>query len=140
VAVQNSFSLLQRADEADVLALCDASHLGYLAFGPLAGGWLTGKYRRGGPFPAGSRMTQRPEPYLSLASERTFAALDGLAAIAAARGGSSAGVALAWLLADERVTQIVVGPGRPEHLEAVREALANPLAPEERARVGELFE
>ncbi len=39
-----------------------ASGVAYLVFSPLAGGWLTGKYRRGEPFPAGSRMTQRPEP------------------------------------------------------------------------------
>jgi hypothetical protein len=39
-----------------------------------------------------------------------------------------AGLSLAWLLADERVGQIVVGPGRPEHLEPVREALAAPLS------------
>ena len=62
-AIQNSYSLLARQDEPEVLPLCAARGVAYLAFGPLAGGWLTGKYRRGAPFPAGSRMTQRPEPY-----------------------------------------------------------------------------
>src|SRR5712675_2276756 len=62
-AVQNSYSLLARRDEPDLLPLCAGRDVAYLAFGPLAGGWLTGKYRRGEPFPAGSRMTQRPEPY-----------------------------------------------------------------------------
>jgi len=46
-----------------------------------------------------------------------------------------AGLALAWLLADGRVTQIVIGPGRPEHLAPVGEALANPLTAKERADV-----
>ena len=46
-AVQNSYSLLARQDERDVLPLCAARGVAYLAFGPLAGGWLTGKYRRG---------------------------------------------------------------------------------------------
>ena len=46
-----------------------------------------------------------------------------------------AGLALAWLLADERVTQIVIGPGRPEHLAPVGEALAHPLTGEERAEI-----
>ena len=44
-----------------------------------------------------------------------------------------AGLALAWLLADERVTQVVIGPGRPEHLAPVAEALAHPLTAAERA-------
>src|SRR5436305_6162186 len=56
-AVQNSHSLLDRADEADLLPLCGEKDVAYIAFGPLAGGWLTGKYRRAEPFPAGSRMT-----------------------------------------------------------------------------------
>ena len=50
-----------------------------------------------------------------------------------------AGVALAWLLADDRVTQIVVGPSRPEHLEPVREALAQPLTADEHARLEDVF-
>ena len=113
--------------------------MAYSAFGPLSGGWLTGKYRRDAPFPSGSRMTQRPEPYAQLISDRTFDALDRLAEIGRERRSSMAGVALAWLLADDRVTQIVVGPGRPEHLEPVREALAQPLAADERARLEEAF-
>jgi 1-deoxyxylulose-5-phosphate synthase len=132
-AVQNSHSLLDRGDAAAVIPLCAGRDVAYLAFSPLAGGWLTGKYRRGEPFPAGSRMTQRPEPYQGLVNEQTFGALDRLAALAAARGTSLGGLALAWLLADPRVNQIVVGPGRPEHLAVVAEALAQPLDGAERA-------
>ena len=50
-----------------------------------------------------------------------------------------AGLALAWLLADDRVTQIVVGPGRPEHLAPVREALEHPLGMPEWAALERLF-
>jgi aryl-alcohol dehydrogenase-like predicted oxidoreductase len=139
-AVQNSYSLLERQDEREVLPLCSARQVAYQAFSPLAGGWLTGKYRRGEPYPAGSRMTQRPEPYAGLVTGATFDELDRLRAIAASRGTSMAGVALGWLLADRRVTQIVVGPGRPEHLAPVREALEHPLTSEERAAVEAAFE
>jgi len=132
-AIQNSYSLLTRADEGEVLALAAERGVAYLAFSPLAGGWLTGKYRRGESFPADSRMTQRPEPYRGLVTDQTFDALDRLERMAAERGMSLAGLALAWLLADERVTQIVIGPGRPAHLAPVREALMNPLSPQERA-------
>ena len=131
-AIQNSYSLLARQDEPELLPLCARRGVAYLAFGPLAGGWLTGKYHRGAPFPAGSRMTQRPEPYLEFVTDRTFDALARLEAIAAERGTSMAGLALAWLLADDRVTQIVVGPGRPEHLAPVAEALQHPVTGQER--------
>ena len=85
-AIQNSHSLLDRADESDVLPLCAAQGVAYCAFSPLAGGWLTGKYRRGEPFPAGSRMTQRPEPYEPLVAEKTYDGLEALQARASERG------------------------------------------------------
>jgi len=139
VAVQNGYSLLERDDEADVLPLCAAHGLAYLVYSPLCGGWLTGKYRRGAAYPAGSRMTQRPEPYARLATDATFDALDALERLAAARGTSMAATALAWLLADPRIAQVVVGPGRPEHLEPVRDALAAPLSEADRQRLDDIF-
>jgi aryl-alcohol dehydrogenase-like predicted oxidoreductase len=111
----------------------------YEVYGPLMGGWLTGKYERGATWPAGSRMTQRPEPYAALATDRTFDALDALRERAQARGISMAGVALAWLLADPRVTRVVVGPGRPAHLDPVREAIDHPLDAGERDDLTEVF-
>src|SRR5450755_1197216 len=135
VAVQNAHSLLERDDDRAVLPLCAERQLAYLAFSPLSGGWLTGKYRRGEPYPDGSRMTQRPEPYQALVADQTFDALERLQGFATEREMSIAGVALAWLLADDRVAQIVVGPGRPEHLEPVREALRRPFDDDERAQL-----
>ena len=134
-AMQNSYSLLARQDEQDVLPLCAERGVAYLAFGPLAGGWLTGKYRRGAAYPAGSRMTQRPEPYQAFVTGLTFDALDRLQAVAANRGTSLAGLALGWLLADDRVAQVVIGPGRPEHLAPVAEALRHPVTGAERTEI-----
>ncbi len=139
VAVQNEYSLLRRGDEARMLPLCAERHVAYGVYSPLCGGWLTGKYSRGRPYPAGSRMTQRPEPYAELASEATFAKLDVLEQFAEERGVSMAAVALAWLLGDERIAQVVIGPGRPEHLQPVMEAIEHPLTVSERARLGEAF-
>ena len=136
-AIQNSYSLLARDDDAGLLGLCHRRGVAYLAFSPLAGGWLTGKYRRDQPYPAGSRMTQRPEPYRDLVTARTFDFLDRLTALAVGRGTSMAGVAIAWLLADERVSQVVIGPNRPDQLAPAAEALAQPLTAAERADIGE---
>ena len=134
-AIQNSYSLLARQDEPELLPLCAERGVAYLAFSPLAGGWLTGKYRRGVPYPHGSRMTQRPGPYAGFVTGTTFEALARLRSIAASRGTSMAGLALGWLLSDDRVSQVVIGPGRPEHLAPVTEALEHPVTPRERATI-----
>jgi len=128
--VQNSYSLLDRDAELGVLTICSEHGVGFQAYSPLAGGWLTGKYRRDAPPPNGSRMTLRPDPYLHLQDERVYGALDALAEVARGHDTSMAGVALAWLAADPRVSQIVVGPRRPDHLEPVREALRIELSAE----------
>ena len=78
--VQNGFSLLDQGDSETVFPVCREHGIGYTPFSPLAGGWLTGKYRRGEPPPPGSRMTLRPEPYAGYTSDRVFDALESLEA------------------------------------------------------------
>ena len=121
--VQNSHSLLDRGDAETVFPVCREHGVGYECFGPLAGGWLTGRYRRGAPYPEGSRMTQRPEGYLDYAQDHVFDALERFESEAGDRGVSMAGLALGWLLAQPQISAVVVGPGRPEQLDPVHEAL-----------------
>lgn len=137
--VQNSYSLLERGDEADVLPLCARHGLGYTPFSPLAGGWLTGKYRRGQAYPAGSRMTLRPEPYEELEDERTFAGLEALQTAARTRGVDIATLALAWVVDNPLVTSVILGPRRPAHLEPAGGALGLRLSDAERDEIGALF-
>jgi aryl-alcohol dehydrogenase-like predicted oxidoreductase len=136
--LQNSFSLLDRGDESDVLPACAEHGISYVPFSPLAGGWLTGKYRRGKPFPAGSRMTLRPGPYEQLIDDRVFAGLDRLHAEALARGVDPATLAFAWVLA--RVDGAVCGPNRAEHLDSVLAARDLQLAKDDVDRIGRFFE
>jgi len=135
--VQNSFSLLDRGDEQDVIPLCERQGIPYMPFGPLAGGWLTGKYRRGSAFPEGSRMTQRPGPYARYVDDRVFDALEALEAEAVGRGASMGALAFAWVLA--RVDGAVCGPNRAAHLDAPLDAREIHLTQEDVDRIGGLF-
>jgi aryl-alcohol dehydrogenase-like predicted oxidoreductase len=125
-AVQDSYSLLDREAEEEVLPLCAEHGVWFQVHSPLMGGWLTGKYRRDAPAPEGSRMTLRSAPYEHLRTDAVFDALEVLE-----RRGDPATLALAWLLANERIS-VVIGPRRAEHLQPALDALANPLTEEER--------
>ena len=137
--VQSGYSLLDRSAEAEVLPLCADQGLGFSPFSPLAGGWLTGKYRRGEDAPAGSRMTLRSEPYEHLERDIVFDSLERLEQMAAERGIDMATLALAWLMASPLVNPIVVGPRRPEHLEPAKTALELTLTDNDIFALSQLF-
>ena len=137
--VQNSYSLLDRDAEREVLPLCADRGLGFTPFGPLSGGWLAGKYRRDEAWPEGSRMTLRPGPYEHLDREEVYRGLDAFAAAAAERGVDPATLAHAWVLSHPDVTAVILGPRSPRHLEPPREALEIELTPGERDELASLF-
>jgi aryl-alcohol dehydrogenase-like predicted oxidoreductase len=132
-AVQNSYSLLDREVEDQVLPLCAEHGLWFQVHSPLMGGWLTGKYRRDAPAPEGSRMTLRSGPYEHLRTDAVYDALEELE-----RRGDPTTLALAWLLADDRIS-VVIGPRRPAQLEPALAALAAPMAAEERDALADEF-
>ena len=132
-AVQNSYSLLDRSVEDEILPLCAEHGLWFQVHSPLMGGWLTGKYRRDGPAPEGSRMTLRSAPYEHLRNDAVYEALEALE-----RRGDPATLAFAWLLGDERIS-VVVGPRRPEQLAPALAALKSPLAQDERDELSAEF-
>ncbi|MFL5920800.1 MAG: aldo/keto reductase [Gaiellaceae bacterium] len=137
--VQNEYSLLRRGAEQDVLPICEREGLGFTPFSPLAGGWLTGKYRRGEAYPSGSRMTLRPDPYDDLVNDGIFDGLEEFAAEAAARGVEPATLAIVWVLGQPQVTAVVVGPRRPEQLASALAASELELTPRERSDLAGLF-
>lgn len=135
---QDSYSLLDRRVERELLPLCADQRLGFTAFSPLAGGWLTGKYRSR-QYPDGSRMTLRPEPYLQLADDRVFAGLDRFAETARARGVTMDALALAWVLHQPQVDAAILGPRTPAHLASALAALAIRLSADEAAALAALW-
>jgi len=137
--IQNSFSLLEAGDAETVFPVCHEHGLGYEAFGPLAGGWLAGRYRRGHGYPQGSRMTQRPDGYRKYEDDAVFDALEAFEREALERGVSIAGLALAWLLGVAEVTAVVIGPTRADQLTPVREALSLELSTAEHTHLRGLF-
>jgi aryl-alcohol dehydrogenase-like predicted oxidoreductase len=130
--LQNGYSLLDRR-AAEAFGVCATHGIAFTAYSPLAGGWLTGKYRSGQPYPDGSRMSLRPDPYRELEQPATFAALAELERVAGERGVSLATLGLAWVLTDPGVTAAIVGPRRPEQLAPAIEALDVRLDQDERA-------
>jgi aryl-alcohol dehydrogenase-like predicted oxidoreductase len=138
--VQNSYSLLDRSAEREMLPYCADQRVGFTAFSPLAGGWLTGKYRSQQVYPDGSRMTLRPEPYLHLRAERVDRGLDRLAEAARARGAAIDALALAWVLAQPRVDAAILGPRTPAHLDSALAALDLALSTDEAAGLAALFD
>lgn len=137
--VQNAYSLLQRHDDSDALPIVVREGLGYTPYSPLAGGWLTGKYRRGEEPPEGSRMTLRPDPYRHLQDDGVYDALEAFEERARERATTPAALAIAWLLASPQVTAVVIGPRRPDQLRPALEALELDLSPPEHDELGALF-
>ncbi len=137
--VQNSYSLLDRAPEREMFPLCADRGIGFTAFSPLAGGWLTGKYQAGVTYPDGSRMTLRPEPYRQLVTDAVFRGLTALSVEARARGVAMSSLALAWLLRHPRVDAAIIGPRRPAHLDEALAALRVDLSDEDRYRIAGLL-
>ena len=117
--VQNEFNLLNRSDEDELIPCCVRHGLRYTAFSPLAGGFLTGKYRLGEKAPQGSRFAHAPEVCSTYSSEQSFAAIEQLRRSAKLRNESMSEAALRFVLDTEGVDGLLVAPRRIEHFAAM---------------------
>ncbi len=118
--LQPEYSLLVRSTEWELLPLCCAEGIGVICWSPLAGGWLTGKYRRGQPAPSESRVG-RADRWDDLPEQReteqTWRILETLVEVATEREKTPAQVALNWLLQQPGVTAPIFGARTLEQLE-----------------------
>ncbi|MCD1269031.1 aldo/keto reductase [Microbacterium sp. MEC084] len=136
VTIQPQYNLLAREVEWEVVPAALANGLGLLPWSPLAGGWLTGKYTRD-TVPADARHGAAPGAMNGLerrrSEERTWAVLDALGEIAAARGVPQGRVALAWLAGRPGVSSVILGARTLAHLDDNLAAVGLVLEDEERA-------
>ena len=138
VSVQNEYNLLNRADEADVLPLCEELGIAYLPYFPLASGMLTGKYRRG-EAPADGTRIQRWGPRADdVLTDDNFEKVDALRAWAEGRGRTILDLAFAWLLAKPVVASVIAGATRPDQVRANAGAAGWALSADEVAEVDKL--
>ena len=114
VSAQNHYSLLDREAEEELLPTCERLEIGVLPYFPLASGLLTGKYRRGRPAPAGTRLVTRPE---ALSDDR-FDGVEALERYAAERGVTLLDVAIGGLAAMPAVASVIAGATKPEQVRA----------------------
>jgi aryl-alcohol dehydrogenase-like predicted oxidoreductase len=117
VSVQNEYSLLHRDAEGDVLPECERAGLAFLPYFPLASGVLTGKYRRGQPPPAGTRLAGVKQNE-GLLSEANLTVVERLTEFAERHRRSPVELAIAWIAAHRPVASVIAGATSPGQVAA----------------------
>lgn len=118
VCEQPPYSILVRDIERELLPTAARHRMGVIVWSPLAGGWLSGRYRKGQPIAPGGRASRLPERFDPARPENQakFDAVEALLPLAAAEGVSLAVLATAWTLVHPAVTSAIIGPRTPVHL------------------------
>ncbi|WP_163509259.1 aldo/keto reductase [Fodinicola acaciae] len=146
VSLQPQYSLINRDIEADILDTCRAYGLGTMIWGPLAGGILAGKYRRGEPPAQDTRlakMARNADPRARTwvdqqLSDRNLAIAEEVGKVAAEAGVPAAAVALAWVRSRPGVTSVIIGPRTVEQCEQNLAALETEVGADVLARLDEV--
>jgi aryl-alcohol dehydrogenase-like predicted oxidoreductase len=134
VSAQNRYNLLERGVEESILPICTKYGLGMLPYVPLAGGFLTGKYRQGEAAPPGTRLSEARQAERTL-TDSNYARLQQLEAHAERYDHTILELAIAWLAAQPAVASVIAGATRPEQLEANVRAAEWHMTAEEAAEV-----
>jgi aryl-alcohol dehydrogenase-like predicted oxidoreductase len=139
ISVQNHYHMFERDIEREVLPYCKARNVGILPFFPLAGGFLTGKYRRGQAAPAGSRGESSPyvQKYMT---DTNYDKVEAMEKWAQERGHTMGELAHAWLLAHPEVSSVISGATKMEQIQANAASASWKLTPEELADVNKILE
>lgn len=138
ITIQPHYHMMERDIERELIPYCNAFGLGILPYFPLAGGFLTGKYRRDEPAPKGARgeTSQYVQKYMT---EANFDRVEKLQAWAAVRDRSMVHLAHAWLLAQPQVSSVISGVTRVEQLKENAGAHDWNLSPEDVAEIEDIL-
>ncbi len=116
VSIQPRYSLLDRHPEDELVSCCQAYNIGVIPWYPLAGGFLTGKYRRGEAPAAGTRFSSNPALYGRMLTEANFDLLEKLQSFARERHHTMAELAIAWLTSHPWVSTVIAGVTKIEQV------------------------
>lgn len=117
VTVQSHYHMLERDVEREVIPYCQEDGIGFIPYFPLAGGFLTGKYKRNEDAPAGSRG-ESSEYVQNYMTDKNYTKVEKMSAWAEERGHTMAELAHVWLLAQPTVCSVISGLTKMSHLEA----------------------
>jgi aryl-alcohol dehydrogenase-like predicted oxidoreductase len=119
VCEQPPYSILVRDAEREVLPTAAAHRMGVIVWSPLAGGWLSGKYRKGRPVEPSGRAARIPDRFNPAKPENQakFEIVESLVPVAEGEGIALPVLGVAWTLVHPAVTSAIVGPRTPQHLE-----------------------
>lgn len=134
VSIQSHYHMLEREVEKEVIPYCQADNIGFIPYFPLAGGFLTGKYKRGEDAPEGSRG-ESSDYVKGYMTGENYTIVEKLSAWAEERGHSMTELAHVWLLAQPQVCSVISGLTRIEHLESNVKSAEWVLSDEELAEV-----
>lgn len=134
---QMHYSLVNRGIEDEFISFAGAYNIGMLIWSPLAGGFLSGKYEKNKSARKGTRFEEAGQ-FVPFDKDRGFAIVDILKDMAAKREVSPARIALAWLLAKPRVSSLIIGARKIEHLDDNIKAVDLELTPDEIAKLDEI--
>jgi len=139
VTEQPRYSLIDRRIEREVVPVAQKYGIGILAYSPLGGGILTGKYKRDESHPEGSRATDEDwgEWATSFLSEKVYDLVDLVVEMAGEKGCSPSQLSLAWVIQQPGVTSAIIGPRTMTHLEDNLGTLEETLSEDERKRLDE---
>lgn len=137
-SVQPNYNLVTRGIEDELLPLCADQQVGVISYSPLGAGFLTGKYRRGGPLPQGTRFDVIPGHQNIYFTDEKFRIMEGLRALSEETGLSMIRLALAWVIGRPGVTSVLVGARSVDHIEQAFEAESTDLSAELVQKLGAL--
>jgi aryl-alcohol dehydrogenase-like predicted oxidoreductase len=139
VANQFEWSLLARAAEEEVVPACRHYGVGTIPYFPLAAGLLTGKYKKGQPFPEGSRLATLSF-FQGMATDQRFDQIDRLERFASERGHTITELAMSWLACQPGVSCVLAGATTPAQVTGNAEAIAWKLTDTELGQIDDLLQ